>query len=690
MSRRPFVLLVLCAALAVSFVAPAAAQTLPWQLKIEKVLDNSAELGNIAQSPTGELWLLERAGNVRVLLGGVQKATLAIGVTTTCQGGLLDVAFAPDYASSGTAYVYYVDGSNKARVDTVKRTAAGLSLGSLILDLGPAGDDCRPGGGLSVGKDGKLYVATGDLASPASAQSDTSNLGKVLRANLDGGIPSDNASGTLVWAKGFRNPHGLAYNPNTARVGGTFYVSDVGATSPAAADEINQVKAGGNYAWSNGSGTMGGSYTDPLTSWASTGLVNPTSVASLYRPALGRVNSLAYALPNSGTNGLVQEMVLKGTELDQLDKTITLFNPVGDLDGTPDTQCPSKVNVVEAGGEGELYMANTGNNKAIWRIWRDTPGPREVSPTGSPFPFTVEKSGSNLKLVWENLGSLDAGLAKRHASSGQPANAYQVYEGALPLTGTYSHAQILDTAGAVDSGINARLTATVTPASGNRYYLIGAQGDNIFGSLGAASSGTQRTRPTTDFCDSVGRGIVTGKCAREFSNEVTGAVVKLEDMNPNSATYKQMINLSDLRGKILKLALTSENCFWCTVEAGQEDTVDKQYRDRDFLFVSVFTVNYGIWNVFKNSDDLTDPTSCGSHIKTWATNYNTKTPIVCDVDLDGNGYGDVSNFYDQCNCAPQNFYVDKGGIIYNYIQGAQFSSDVITNIQNEVSPADCN
>ena len=43
--------------------------------------------------------------------------------------------------------------------------------------------------------------------------------------------------------------------------------------------------------------------------------------------------------------------------------------------------------------------------------------------------------------------------------------------------------------------------------------------------------------------------------------------------------------------------------------------------------------------------------------------------MLCDIDANGDGFGDISNWYDQCNCAPQNFYIDQGGVIYNYVAG---------------------
>ncbi|MFN7967125.1 MAG: PQQ-dependent sugar dehydrogenase [Acidobacteriota bacterium] len=676
--------------LALALTSSVWAQVLPSGLKVEKILTNTAELGSLAQSPTGELWLLERStGIMRVLVTGTERATLTLGVTSTGQSGLLDIAFAPDYATSGIAFVSYVDTGSHLRVGRVLRSSTGVTFDGNVLDVGTVTDFTRPGGGLALTRDGKLVMATGDFGTSTNAQNASSLAGKVLRMNLDGSAPLDNPTpGSLVFAKGFRNGRSVGYNGASSRADGTVYNSDLGnASGQTAADELNVVRPNGNYAWDACSGASCAGYDAPIQSWPSASLVNPKAIAVLRSDDLGaaRRNSVIFACPrNDGAQkGSVEEQPMSGAELDVAGTMRSFFNPANDADGTADAGCPTRVNAITAARDGWAYAANIGSNTGIWRIYKDDPGPREVSKTGSPFGLSVEKAGAQVKLGWENLGSLDAGRNKRFAA-GQRAEAYELFEGSLPITGTYDHAAVLSTNGTAE-GL-ARLTANVTPAAGSRYFLVNAQGNNYEGSLGKASNGTSRPLPsgtTANYCDTIGYDSVTNKCAPEFKHQGTGQPITLVDYNPRSATYLQPINLAALRGKIVKLALTSKNCFWCTVEAQDEARASRDFGARDFVNVSVYTLTYGYW-------DAVPTANCATEVATWANTYLTNAIIVCDPDNDGDGKGDISKKqYDHCSCAPQNYYIDKGGVIYNYVAGANFYADVAAKVVPEINPESC-
>jgi glucose/arabinose dehydrogenase len=143
-------------------------------------------------------------------------------------------------------------------------TAAGdvAAAGSEVVLL--EGDDQRTlggtvpnghqGGALHFGTDGKLYVAIGEQTAEKPAQRLDSLLGKILRLNSDGTIPTDNPFATQVsgkyraiWALGLRNPFTFAIQPGSGRV----WANDVGGSK---ADEVNEIVKGGNYGWPESEG----------------------------------------------------------------------------------------------------------------------------------------------------------------------------------------------------------------------------------------------------------------------------------------------------------------------------------------------------------------------------------------------------------------------------------------------------
>ncbi|RMG44215.1 MAG: hypothetical protein D6718_10465 [Acidobacteria bacterium] len=671
-----------CLVVSVAASAPLVADVLPYWLKVTKELDNTVELGDIEQSPEGELWLLERTtGTLRVLAGGKEAATLSIQVSTACESGLLDVAFAPDYADSGLAFVSYVGTDGHLRVDRVRFDGASLRREGTILDLGATAGGCRPGGGLAVGTDGKLYVGVGDLENSASAQDDGSLAGKVLRAELDGSVPADNPSGTLVWAKGFRDGKDVALNPNSSRAGGTLYLADVGSAG-AVDDEINAVREGGNYGWDLVSGDSGGAYDDPLVSYLPT--VDPEGLVSVTGTRLGarHQNALLYACVDADD---VREAFVTGPELDQLDHTAPFFDPDADRDGTPDSGCPHGVQALAHGNDDTIYLSATGTNPGIWRVWYDGPGAREVSAAGSPVPFTVERAaGGDLALAWERLPAIDVGRPARHG--GQHTEIYNVWEGSLPITGSYDHVSILKTNGTPDGPM--RLTATITPSPGNRYYLVSAQGDNME-NLGPG-------RPPEDYCAAIGFGKMSGQCIDDFRNPVDGSPMKLTDYNPNSPTYMQQLSVADFRGRVIKLDLSADNCYYCNEQASGGGAhvpyhdIDVKYRDRDFINITVLTLDY-------TTLEPIPPSQCASVIEGWATRNNEATPVLCDVDLDGDNRGDVTtqfwhsinDFPEWCTGTPQNFFIDQGNVIYEFDCGAVYGEEVESRILPEINPETC-
>lgn len=110
----------------------------------------------------------------------------------------MGVAFDPDFATNNYIYVYYTatDGGVHNRVSRFTASATNGDVAKAgsetpIFELPPLSATNHNGGAIHFGSDGKLYVAVGENARPAEAQSLTTVLGKMLRINKDGSIPQN-------------------------------------------------------------------------------------------------------------------------------------------------------------------------------------------------------------------------------------------------------------------------------------------------------------------------------------------------------------------------------------------------------------------------------------------------------------------------------------------------------------------
>jgi glucose/arabinose dehydrogenase len=208
-------------------------------------------------APDGRLFVCEQGGTLRVVKNFALLPTPFLTVTTAASNerGLLGLAFDPGFATNNFLYVYYTAFSPTTHNRVSRFTANGdvAVPGSElpILDLETLSAGNHNGGAIHFGRDGKLYVATGENAVPSYSQSLANRLGKLLRINTDGSIPTDNpfyqtATGAnrAIWALGLRNPFTFAVQPGTGRI----YINDVGGGSW---EEVNEGVAGANYGWPN-------------------------------------------------------------------------------------------------------------------------------------------------------------------------------------------------------------------------------------------------------------------------------------------------------------------------------------------------------------------------------------------------------------------------------------------------------
>jgi glucose/arabinose dehydrogenase len=262
------------AVLALLLAAPAAAVVLPPGFAAVRTAHRLARPTDLALSPDGRIFVAEQIGRLRVIEGGklLEQPFVTVPVDHENERGLLGVALHPDFPRTPYVYVYYTAVKHTLHNRLSRFTAAGnRAVGGserVLLDLPETASDRHNGGALAFGPDGKLYVTVGDQQQRGAAQLLTSPLGKVLRLDPDGGIPSDNpffasttGVGRAIWALGLRNPFKLAFQPGTGRL----LINDVGLRGW---EEINEGAAGANYGWPLAEGPSGDpAFRDPVLAY---------------------------------------------------------------------------------------------------------------------------------------------------------------------------------------------------------------------------------------------------------------------------------------------------------------------------------------------------------------------------------------------------------------------------------------
>ncbi len=413
------------------------ASTVQWPLRAELVVSGLSSPVAFVQDPSDPTVqvLVEKGGRVRTLKDGVLQESdfLAIDVDSDGEKGLLGLAFAPDYASSGRLYINFIDlsgrtviarflrsGDDPLRADPASRFDLVWPDGQPFIDKPSAN---HHGGQLAFGPDGYLYVGLGDGGSGDDpdhlAQDPRSLLGKFLRIDVSVGdddpegydVPADNPfvghEGVLgeIWSFGWRNPWRWSFDDPARGGSGGLVSADVGQGGW---EEINTEPAGAggrNYGWRNREGAQdyltdlepfSPSLTDPIFQYSH---VEGRSITGgvVYRgSALGSAYIGRYFFGDFVRSRIWSLAVDAGADP----------GSVGDLqehtDGLDDgAQFPSSFGV-DAGGE--IYVVNY-RSGTVHRIVLDTataptPAPSvpgTPAPPGtctSPDPFAILGGGT--------------------------------------------------------------------------------------------------------------------------------------------------------------------------------------------------------------------------------------------------------------------------------------------------------
>jgi glucose/arabinose dehydrogenase len=212
-------------------------------------------------APDGRIFVAEQDGAIRLIRNGTLVADPIYDLDTDTAGerGLIGIAVAPDFATTGYLYVHYITPAIENRVSRLQVVGDAVQGGETpIVTLPTSGNSAfHNGGAIHFGPDGKLYLAVGDHNRTNTPQSLDSPFGKVLRFNPDGSIPADNpfygqttGINRSIYALGLRNPYTMAFN----RLDGQLLINDVGQDT---FEEINLGQPGANYGWPTTEGPTG-------------------------------------------------------------------------------------------------------------------------------------------------------------------------------------------------------------------------------------------------------------------------------------------------------------------------------------------------------------------------------------------------------------------------------------------------
>lgn len=210
------------------------------------------------------IFIVQRAGSIRVFdknytsLGNFISFT---GISTNGEGGLLSLAFHPNYASNGYFFIYYTNSGGDLEVSRYQVTSnpnvAEPATKKIVITIPHPTNSNHNGGELHFGPDGYLYLSTGDGGGggdqPNNAQNLTRLLGKLLRMDVSTDttgamytIPADNPFGNEIYAYGLRNPFRWSFDRHTNDA----WIGDVGQAS---FEEVNYRQfdslRGTNFGW---------------------------------------------------------------------------------------------------------------------------------------------------------------------------------------------------------------------------------------------------------------------------------------------------------------------------------------------------------------------------------------------------------------------------------------------------------
>ena len=207
--------------------------------------------------PDGSMLVTEKSGILYHVKNGTKTEVKNVPkVYNRGQGGLLDIALDPNYATNSWIYITYAaeegegDGGNTKLIRTKLQDGSLTQIESLYKASPNSNKGQHFGSRIVFDNEGYLYFSVGERGERIKNPQDiTRDCGKIYRLNSDGSIPKDNpfvgqaGAKEAIYTYGNRNPQGMAKHPET----GAIWSHEHG---PQGGDEINIAKKGANYGWS--------------------------------------------------------------------------------------------------------------------------------------------------------------------------------------------------------------------------------------------------------------------------------------------------------------------------------------------------------------------------------------------------------------------------------------------------------
>ncbi len=327
----------------------------------------------LAFLPDGRMLVTEKPGNLVIISADGTVSEPLPGtpeVYAQGQGGLMDVALHPQFASNQMIYLTFAEAGEGDTAGTA--LGRGRLVDDRIADFEviwrqqPVSGDKHFGNRIAFAPDGELFVALGERFQFAPAQDPSNTLGTIVRLNDDGSIPDDNPfvgqddHDGAIWSWGHRNIEAAAIDPAT----GALWVAEMG---PLGGDELNRIERGANYGWpvvSKGLNYDGTDIPDPDEYPEFAGAEHYWSPV---RSPSGMIFYSGDLFPAWRGNILFGALSAGGIERVELDG--------GEVTGTEFIPFNTRIREIEQGPDGAIWVLTNAKGSGPGELWRLEPLP---------------------------------------------------------------------------------------------------------------------------------------------------------------------------------------------------------------------------------------------------------------------------------------------------------------------------